>query len=253
MRWSTVLIPAEPLVFSSLPLALMVLCIVAAGTIVQAGLGMGFGLMTAPLLALIDPALVPGPTLYLGMATSLMGVFREPDGVDWGEVKLGALGRFIGVMIGAAALYNVTDQKTFILVFGIVIGGAVLMTSLGWQMAFTSRNLTSMSIISGAMGIFTSVGAPPMALLYSQRPAATARPTMAAFFAVGCALSLLGLNLSGWGGLKDLWLALFMVPGVVFGTLIGRRLKGRFDRRFRPILLGIAGLAAVMLIVRGLA
>ena len=243
---------ADPLIFTSIPIAVIVLCILLAGSIVQAGLGMGFGLLTAPLFALIDPALVPGPTLYLGMFTSLLGVFREPHSIAWSEVKIGALGRLVGVAIGAAALYSVADQKTFSLVFGIVIGTAVLISALGWNMAFTTRNLMSMSVISGAMGVITSVGAPPMALLYAQRPAATARPTMAAFFAVGCFLSIIGLNLAGWGGLKDLWIALFMVPGVLVGTWLARRMQGRFDKRFQPILIGIAGLASVLLIIRGL-
>ena len=243
---------ADPLIFSSLWIAILVAIIIVSGAIVQAGMGMGFGLTVAPLLALIDPALVPATTLYLGMFTATLGVIREPHAIEWGEVKWGALGRLVGVFVGGVVLVGLTDLKTFSLVFGLVVGIAVLMTALGWQLAFTSLNLFSMSCVSGAMGIITSVGAPPMALLYSQRPPDTARPTMAAFFAIGCGLSILGLLIMGWSSWRDLATACLMVPGVLFGTFLARKFQTKFDKRYRGILLTIAGIASLLLIIRGI-
>jgi len=242
----------EPLIFSSLWVACIVGAIIIFGSIVQTGLGMGFGLTVAPLLALIDPALVPATTLYLGMFTAMLGVIREPDQVVWSEVKIGAFGRLAGGLVGAVVLFFLTDLKTFSLVFGLVVGAAVMLTALGWNMKFTNFNLFAMSWVSGTMGIITSVGAPPMALLYSQRPAASARPTMAAFFAVGCGLSILGLLVMGWSGWRDFFIALMMIPGILFGTFIARRFQGSFDARYKPILLSVAGIASVLLIARGL-
>ena len=239
-------------VFSSLWFALLVLVIVGCGTIVQAGLGMGFGLTVAPLLALLDPTLVPGPTLYLGMLTATLGVIREPQGVNVRELGVGVIGRMIGVVIGAAILANLTDLKTFMLVFGIMVALAVILSASGWTLPFNNRNLIAMTTLSGLMGIITSVGAPPLALLYSQRSSQVARPTLAAFFMVGCFISLCGLWLAGWSGYDDLLLALFMLPGVVVGTLIARRLKSSMDKRYAPLLLVLAGSAAALLIVRGL-
>ena len=93
----------------------------------------------------------------------------------------------------------------------------------------------------------------PMAIIYQDRPAAQARPTMAAFFAVGCIASLSGLYLSGWAGLRDLWLALFMVPGMLAGYAVSRRIGlAGGDSRYRAALLTIAGIAACVLIWRGL-
>ena len=179
-------------------------------------------------------------------------MYREPKGVVWRGIGIGAFGRLFGVLLGAVLLYNLTDMKTFSLVFGLMVGLAVTLSAFGWQLPFTSPNLVAMSTISGIMGIITSVGAPPMALLYSRRPAKEARPTLAAFFAVGCGVSIVGLHLAGWGQLRDLWLALLMLPGVIVGTIIARRYLGKFDQRFKPILLCVSGFAACLLIVRGL-
>ncbi len=103
------------------------------------------------------------------------------------------------------------------------------------------------------MATITSVGAPPLALIYQDRPPGEARPTLSAFFALGCLLALAGLAVSGHAGLRDVALAALMLPPMLAGIAIARRLRGRFDRRYRPALLAMAGMAAVLLVLRGIA
>jgi hypothetical protein len=110
-----------------------------------------------------------------------------------------------------------------------------------------------MATVSGIMGTITSVGAPPLAIVYQDRPAAEARPTLAAFFALGCGISLAGLYLSGWADWRNFMLAIVMAPAMLAGLAVARRIGGRFDRRYRPALLAISGTAAIVLIARGLA
>lgn len=245
---------ALPIDFGASPLLIAaVLAIVFAAAIVQAGLGMGFGLTAAPLLALVDPLLVPGPTLFLGLATATWGALSERGQIQWGEVGIGAAGRLAGVVLAAVVLAALADRQTFMLLFGITIASAVGLSLAGWRLGFTRARLAAMGVVSGAMGTITSVGAPPLALVYQDRAAAEARPTLAAFFAVGCAMSLAGLYLSGWAGSRDALLALAMTPAMLAGLFAARFLRGRFDRRYRPVMLGVSALAAGILIVRGLA
>ena len=154
--------------------------------------------------------------------------------------------------MATAVLVWISDRKAFSLVFGLMVGLAVILSVAGWRLRFGRASLLSMAAVSGLMGTITSVGAPPLAIVYQDRPAAQARPTLAAFFAIGCVLSLAALYLSGWAGLRDLALALIMVPGMLAGWVIARLLAGRFDRRYRPALLAVAGIAAVILVIRGL-
>ena len=118
---------------------------------------------------------------------------REWANIVWLEVKIGTIGRLVGGIVGAAILILSSDRQTYSLVFGFTIAFAVFLSVSGIRVPFTNLSLMFMSGISGLMGIITSVGAPPMALVYQSRTAASARPTMAAFFGVGCAISLLGL------------------------------------------------------------
>ncbi|MFP1630487.1 TSUP family transporter [Zhengella sp. ZM62] len=232
--------------------AAAVVLIATVAAVVQFGLGMGFGLTAAPLLALIDPELVPVSTLYLGFAASAWTAFDERRAIVWPEVWTAAIGRLAGVLVATAVLVWISDRKAFSLVFGLMVGLAVILSVAGWRLRFGRASLLSMAAVSGLMGTITSVGAPPLAIVYQDRPAAQARPTLAAFFAIGCVLSLAALYLSGWAGLRDLALALIMVPGMLAGWIIARLLAGRFDRRYRPALLAVAGIAAVILVIRGL-
>ena len=234
------------------PVLAAVFAIVTAGAVVQAGLGMGFGIMAAPLLALVAPQFVPVACIWMGLFTAGWTALAEHRGIAWAEVGLGSLGRLAGVALGVGLMAVLLDAGTFSLVFGLMVGAAVLITLAGRPMAFTRPRMVAMATVSGVMGTITSVGAPPMALVYQGRSPRAARPTLAGFFTVGCALSLAGLGLAGFAGWRDLLLALLMLPPMAFGLWIAARSQARFDARFRPFLLAISGAAAVLLIARGL-
>lgn len=230
----------------------LVFVVVMFGAFVQAGLGMGFGQAAAPLLALIDPHLVPGPVLMLGLVTALWGAWRERPRIVWNEVGTGSVGRAAGALAAVAVLSVLPDRKTFMLIFGLLIALSVIMTVAGWRLLFTRLNLIAMGTISGLTGTITSIGAPPLAIVYADREPADARPTLSAFFAIGCAISLAGLFAAGWSGPGDVTLAALMIPPMIAGTLVAGLVKNRFDRRYRPLLLLLAGSAAIILIARGI-
>lgn len=230
----------------------IVLAIVFFASIVQFGLGMGFGLTAAPLLAVVDPQLVPAPALFLGCLTASVGAWRECDQIAWRELGIGILGRSIGIMIAALILAILPAPQFFEIVFGLLIGLAVLLSLIGWTLSFSNRNLTAVGIVSGVMGTITSVGAPPMAMIYQSRDAMQARPTLAAFFAIGCAMSLLGLYAAGWANFAHFLAALKMLPAVIAGFIVSGFMRGKFDRRYRRNLLMVSAIAAMVLVVRGL-
>lgn len=227
--------------------------IVVAAAIIQAGLGMGFGLMAAPLLALIAPEMVPVPVLWIGFVTSVFAGWGEREGVIWPEVWLGAVGRILGVIAALAVLSTISRGPEFSIIFGLMVGCAVLLSLSGWRLPFNRVTLLAMSTLSGVMGTITSVGAPPLAMIYQGRRPSVARPTLGTFFAVGGAISLIGLHLAGLAGLREVFLAALMVPPMLLGTMIGRGIKMQFDSSYRSYMLVIAGTAAVLLILRGLA
>ncbi len=225
--------------------------IIILGCIIQSGLGMGFGLMVAPLMALIDQQLVPAPTLFLGLFTALWGAWLDRSHIRWNEVWLAGAGRTAGVLVGLLLIFWLSGAGGFSLLFGIMVLSAVVLSVTGHALPFNWLSLSAMGLVSGTMGTITSVGAPPLALVYQGREPQASRATLAAFFALGCAVSLAGLFVSGFAGVRDVYLALAMVPPMVFGMWFAQRFKTGFVRWYRPWLLCVAGAAGLLLMAKG--
>jgi uncharacterized protein len=80
------------------------IAIVGVASCVQASLGFGLGLLAAPVLALVDDRLVPGPLLIIALVLTLLVALRERGGLDWGGVKWAVAGRVPGSVLGTIAV-----------------------------------------------------------------------------------------------------------------------------------------------------
>ena len=227
--------------------------IVAFATIVQFRMGVGFGLTSAPLLALFAPELVPVPVIILTLFTASWAMMHTWNGVDWREVTWSLSGRLTGALIGLALLTAITSQKQFFLVFGAFIALAVIMSVAGLRFRFSRPLLYVMGTISGLSASITSVGGPPMAIAYQDQSPAHARPNMSAYFGLGCVVLVVVLGAGGHIGAADLWRTAVLVPAFFVGLALSPLFTVLLDRNFRKVLLGISAAAATMLIWRGLA
>lgn len=226
--------------------------IVFFASVVQASLGMGFGLTAAPLLAIVDPVFVPVATIIIGMISSTIGAVGEHSQILWADVFSAVTGRLSGTFVAAFLLLLTVDKNGFLVLFGCGVAVAVLLSTLGHSIRKTPFNLFVMGSVSGTMGTITGVGAPPLALVYQGSYAGQARPTLAAIFAFGCGISLLMLVSIGWVGSQEIIVAALMLPPMAAGTTAGRKMRLNFDQKYRFALLSLAAGAAVLLIIRGL-
>ncbi len=234
------------------PVLVTIWAVVICGSILQISLGMGFGLAVGPLLALIEPSFVPGPTLLLGMLTALFAAIPERQNIQWREVSVATMGRIAGVLAAVTVLSFLPDRKTFLLTFGVMILIALLFSVSGGRLRFNNWSLSSMGFVSGLTGTITSVGAPPMAIVYQDHKPSQARPTLSAFFAIGCLISIIGLATAGWFRGSDFYRVLILFIPVLVGTWVGRHVIAHLDHRYRYALWLISGVAAMQLIIRGL-
>ena len=121
------------------PATFALICtVVVFAAIVQAGIGMGFTMVAAPLLALIDPDLVPAPALFHGLFTASLGAWSERDAIRWSEVGAGQVGRLVGILIALAILERVADGRAFLLFFGILVA-LVTGVAIAGQVAIVGR------------------------------------------------------------------------------------------------------------------
>ncbi|NHH99885.1 TSUP family transporter [Oceanimonas sp. MB9] len=231
---------------------LLALLIVTGGILVQAWVGIGFGLLAAPLLYLLDPAYVPGPVLVLGWGLSLLVVLKQRHRLNWRRVWPAILARLPGSWCGALLLVTLTGWQLSLL-FGGALLLAVWLSGRRYPIAPTPVGLTVAGFCSGLLGTATSVGGPPMALLYQYQPRLTTRDELAVFFLVGTPLSLLMLLAKGGPALLALPLVVKLLPGVALGFWLSRWLERRVHRdSVRPAILLISVLSALGVLWQGI-
>jgi uncharacterized membrane protein YfcA len=224
-----------------------VVALIFAGA-VQGSTGFGFNMLAAPILAIIDPAFVPGPMLTVAVLVCIGGVIREHKAIDRRGLAFSLSGRVITATLAVLCL-GLLDERTFSIIFGVLVLFAVGLSLLGLRINATPWTLFGSGAVSGFMGTLTSVGAPPMAMVYQNAEGPVMRSTLNAFFVVGGAISLVALALSNNMTLDQLILAAVLTPFAFIGFFFsgwGRRLVD--SGRVRVVVLTVSTLSALVLI-----
>jgi uncharacterized membrane protein YfcA len=223
---------------------------VTTGGVVQGAVGLGLGLVAAPVATLVHPALMPGVMLWLAAAYPVLTLSREGWATDWRGLRWAFLGRLPGTVIGVAVVSAVSARLLSLLV-GLTVLVAVVLT---WQVVSLPMRrgvLVGAGLASGVMGTATSIGGPPLALVYQHVTGARLRATMATYFAVGALLSLLGLALVGELDASDSLWALGLAPFLVLGFLLADTVRRHVDAgRTRAAVLAVCAASALTLVVR---
>ncbi|MGF1626491.1 MAG: TSUP family transporter [Alphaproteobacteria bacterium] len=226
--------------------------VILVAAVVQGAAGLGFGVVAAPVMAIIDPVLVPGPLLVLALFLSLLVAWRERTAIRYGELAAALAGRIPASFL-AGLTVGLLPTEHFLLVFSLMILAAVALSLSGWRLAATRGNLIAAGAVSGYMGTITSVGAPPMGIIYQHVPGPHMRATMAAFFVVGAFISLVALAAFDAFGWKDLLLSLKLVPAMVIGFAISGFMVRIVDKGYaRTAVLAVCTASAGVLLVKAL-
>jgi uncharacterized protein len=232
---------------------LLALSIVTLGIALQGVVGIGFALVAAPLLFLIDPLFVPVPLIILGALLSGYMVAKGRHHLSWRRLMPALIARVPGSWLGALLLASVSPA-----ILSLILGSTLLLSvTLSWRNTFkitmSTRSLSIAGFFSGVIGTATSVGGPPMALVYQESNVLTARSELAAFFLAGLPITLIMLAITGSLPMESLLLTLKMVPGLVAGVFVARRIDRYIDKQSaKPLLLSMSMLGAVLVLVQGL-
>ena len=225
---------------------------VLVGAVVQGCVGLGLGLVAAPVMALLDPTLVPATILLVTSVLPVLTAVRELDDVDWSGLRFSLGGRLPGVVLGSWIVVTQPARTTAIVV-AVVVLGAVVLSATSWDARPTPRSLLVAGVVSGVSGTATSIGGPPVAMLYQRASGSTLRSTMGMYFLVGNLLSVAALAIAGEIGERELLRALALLPFLLAGFWISGPLRGRVDGgRLRVAVLVVSAAGAVVLLVRTL-
>ena len=216
----------------------------------QTAIGMGMGLVAGPLLVMLDPGFVPGPTLCGVMALSALIAWRERAAIDGAILRQSLLGLLLGSAI-ATAMLPWLIRIGLPQVFAVLILAAVGLSLSGVRIPTGRLALLLGGIASGVLGTLSGAHGPPIALVLQHEPPARLRATLCAFFTVGCAIALAMLAISGALTAGTTLGGLALLPGVGLGIMLGPHLARYINpRRGRIAVLAISALSALALLFR---
>lgn len=223
---------------------------VATGAAVQGAVGIGFALVAAPLLALIDPALVPGPILVASFGLTSITALRERHAIDAAGLGWSLVGRVPGSVCGAlllAALSPATANAAIAATLLLAVG----ITASGVRVACNAGSLVGAGLASGVMGTVSSAGGPPLALLYQYAPGPELRSTLGTLLLAGVVVSMASLAFVGRFGLWEITSGLSLLPGMFTGFALSRPLAVVLDGGYtRRAVLSVSAVAGASLLLR---
>ncbi|MDQ0618343.1 sulfite exporter TauE/SafE family protein [Arthrobacter globiformis] len=210
-----------------------------AAACLQGSIGFGLGMMAAPVIALVDPSLLPASLILLSVVLTLIITVGERQHLDLRGVGWALVGRVPGSIVGAWLVITLTPDGLVWLV-ALAVSAGILAAFVGWVPPPLRRNLIVAGAASGILGTATSIGGTPMAIIWQRAEGPELRGTMSAFFLVGSCMSLFALALAGAINEKVLQVAFAMVPFVLAGFFLSRFLT----RFLEPQLTRLVALAA---------
>lgn len=230
-----------------LVLSLVVVMFAAA---VQGTIGLGFNIVAVPVMSLINPILAPVPQLLLSIPQSFAAFAREHTGVDVSGVLWILIGRLPGVAVGVWLL-AVATNRTLDLMIGSLVLIAVAILASGIRFRRTARVELAAGVFAGISSYVSTIGGPPIALLYSRAEGPTIRATLGLIFTIGTVTTLVVRIIAGDITRTDWLLGLALLPAAGLGFLLSSWLKERANpAMLRVGIFTVSSVAAVALLTR---
>lgn len=207
-------------------LALVVTFVAAA---VQGVVGVGFAMVSVPILAFIDPSLAPVPQLLITLPLTLSMAWRERGHVEMSGIGWVIAGRVPGALIGVALL-AVATQAALEVAIAVAVLMAVVIIASGVHVRRSPGTEFGAGLLSGVSGLVATIGGPPLALLYTKDDGPTVRSNLAAIFSIGLMITILARVISANISVDDVRVALILFPSVVVGYVVSLRFKDRVSQ-----------------------
>ncbi|VXC16618.1 sulfite exporter TauE/SafE family protein [Pseudoclavibacter sp. 8L] len=220
-----------------------------AASCLQAGIGFGMGMLAAPFIALIDPALLPATVIIMSILLTSIVTVAEKDSLDLRGAGWALVGRVPGSVAGALLVTVMAPAVLSWVVVATVVTGVVF-SLRGWAPKVTRWSQIVAGAASGVMGTTTSIGGAPMAIIWQGSDSARLRGTLSAFLLVGSIISF-GLLVAFGAVAPQTWLVVvWMIPVVLLGFVASRFITPHLDKtRTKRLALGASLLGCALLVV----
>ncbi|GAB2483417.1 MAG: sulfite exporter TauE/SafE family protein [Comamonas sp.] len=227
---------------------LLLSLVVLGAAFVQGATGMGFALITAPVIGLVRPELLPVSVLVLMLPLNIYVLWRERGAIDWPGANWITAGRVLGTGGGLWVLAALSASHLAWFV-GLSTIAASLATLVMPAFSPGRPAFVTAGLITGVTETATGIGGPPLALVYQHQPPATMRATLAFCFLVGELMSLATLLATGHIQGPQLMATLYLLPALVIGALASRFVHYRINGRFLRIFVQVFAIASGLVLI----
>lgn len=229
------------------------LIVTTVGAAVQGTIGFGLGVLSVPILAMVNPIMVPVPQLLVVLPLTIAMFYQERHHIIWSSTAWTLSGRIPGAILGILTVKAVSGaaQSALDAVIALAVLAAVGLLSLNVNVERTRATEFAAGTTSGFMGLVAGIGGPPLALLYRNETGPTIRATLSAVITVGLAITLTTRGVTGEISTSDLQIAALLLPGQLLGFLASFRLRHHVSgTRLRRAILIVSAVSATMLLAR---
>jgi uncharacterized membrane protein YfcA len=231
------------------PAACLIAFAMLAGAVANSVSGMGFGLVCAPLLALVmDPRQAAALTILLSSPSGASVLWRERRSVRLADAAIILVPGALTTPLWAFALAHV-NQTTLTRAAGATVMVSVAMLAFGLRSQRMTGRIGAVvaGATSSAMTVLAAVGAPPVALYATNADweASRVRGTLQTVFLPLNAVALVALGIPRWQVTVYLPALVGLSAGMVIGACTARFVSPRVARH---VTLSLAAISALTLL-----
>ena len=236
--------------FSSLDFYLIILFLIILGAITQSAIGIGFGI-PAGILVLLEPSMVPSCIILMGSFLALSNAMLSYKDIIKVDLIYSYSGRVIGSILAMPLIFLTLGTDYYLIIFGVLLLIATYLSAKKWDIVATKKNITIAGTASGLMGTLTGIGGPPMAIVYQNSSAPKVVATLNMFFGIGALFSVLLFVYFDLINLPEVMKSIYLVPGLVVGTYIGRRriVREFVNRNLKNLIIAVCFISAFVIIL----
>lgn len=227
--------------------------VVMLGATMQGMTGLGFALVSVPILVMFEDARsVIVTTLILSSLLNALILYQARDHITLRDAGPITLGSVLGVPFGSYLLSVLSPEALKLMVSVLVLAFSIPLL-LGYSRSFRHLQAASVGIgaVSGALQSSTSMGSPPVVLFMANQGISkeSFRGTLVLRSMAASALSVVVLVPSGMINSSIALHALLMAPALLVGFVLGSRLLKLVPQQtFKKVtILLIAGTALLSL------
>lgn len=220
-----------------------------AGAVLQRCIGFGMIVLAFPVLAVVEPALVPRATLVAGTGIVFYNAWINRGDVPWGEIGWLVAGRIPGWVLGTWLLTQL-PPRTIALAGGAVVILSIAVSYLAPSLPRTPATLAGVGTVSSLFGITLSIGGPYLGLLYQHETGDRVRTILSFMMLTAAPVNLAILGATGNLPAEHLRTGLVLAPVAMAGVVLGGFVVPWVDDRIRPLILGVCILATVAAMAR---